>query len=57
MENKGNWENEQLQRVSPFINAINIWNTIYLEKTLEYLKTIEEVNEDTTPLVWEHITF
>ena len=52
----------QLQRASTLniiINAINIWNTIYLEKALEYLKTIEEVDEDLlgniSPLAWEHI--
>ncbi len=46
-------------RPNIIINAINIWNTIYLEKALEYLKTIEEVDEDLlgniSPLAWEHI--
>lgn len=42
------------------INVINIWNTIYLEKAIEYRKSIEEdVNEDLithiSPLGWEHI--
>ena len=52
----------QLQRASALniiINAINIWNTIYLEKALGYLKTIEEVDENLlgniSPLAWEHI--
>ncbi|MDX8337386.1 Tn3 family transposase [Candidatus Cetobacterium colombiensis] len=44
---------------SIIINAINIWNTIYLEKALGYLKTIEEVDENLlgniSPLAWEHI--
>ena len=54
----------QLQRASTLniiINAINIWNTIYLKNALKYLKTIEEVNEDLlgniSPLAWEHINF
>lgn len=53
----------QLQRATALnliINVINIWNTIYLEKAIEYRKSIEEdVNEDLithiSPLGWEHI--
>ncbi|MGL5717078.1 MAG: Tn3 family transposase [Paraclostridium sp.] len=53
----------QLQRATALnliINAISIWNTIYLEKAIEYKKSIEEeVNEDLitniSPLGWEHI--
>ncbi|MGL4935593.1 MAG: transposase, partial [Cetobacterium sp.] len=54
----------QLQRASTLniiINAISIWNTIYLEKAVQYLKTIEEVDEallsNISPLAWEHINF
>lgn len=53
----------QLQRATALnliINAINIWNTIYLEKAIDYKKSIgEDVNEDLithiSPLGWEHI--
>ena len=53
----------QLQRATALnliINAISIWNTLYLEKALEYRKFIgEEINEDLiahiSPLGWEHI--
>ncbi|MGL5716607.1 MAG: Tn3 family transposase [Paraclostridium sp.] len=40
---------------------ISIWNTIYLEKAVQYLKTIEEVDEallsNISPLAWEYINF
>lgn len=39
----------QLQRASALniiINAINIWNTLYLEKAIEYRKTKGNFNED-----------
>ena len=52
----------QLQRASALniiINAINIWNTLYLEKAIEYRKTEGDFNEDLianiSPLGWEHI--
>ena len=53
----------QLQRASALnliINAISIWNTLYLEKAINHKKSIgEEVNEDLithiSPLGWEHI--
>ncbi len=54
----------QLQRASALnilINIISIWNTIYLEKAVEYLKQTEEVDETLlkhiSPLAWEHINF
>lgn len=54
----------QLQRASALniiINAISIWNTIYLEKAVEYIKTKEEFDEkflsNISPLGWEHINF
>ncbi len=42
------------------INAISIWNTIYLEKAIEYKKSIgEDINEaliaNISPLGWKHI--
>ena len=52
----------QLQRVSALniiIYAINIWNTLYLEKAIEYRKSEGDFNEDLianiSPLGWEHI--
>ncbi|MEG2618779.1 MAG: Tn3 family transposase [Bacilli bacterium] len=53
----------QLQRATALnliINAISIWNTIYLEKAIKYKKSIgEDINEDLianiSPLGWEHI--
>ncbi|MBU3201133.1 transposase [Clostridium estertheticum] len=52
----------QLQRataLSIIINAITLWNTIYLPKVVEKLKEKEDVNEDflkhVSPLGWEHI--
>ncbi|MBU3128975.1 transposase [Clostridium tagluense] len=54
----------QLQRataLSIIINAITLWNTIYLPKVVEKLKEKEEVNKDflkhVSPLGWEHINF
>jgi TnpA family transposase len=54
----------QLQRataLSIIINAITLWNTIYLPKVVEKLKEKEEVKEDflkhVSPLGWEHINF
>lgn len=53
----------QIQRASALnliINAISIWNTLYLEKAIDYKKSIgEDINEDLithiSPLGWEHI--
>ncbi len=53
----------QLQRATALnliINAISIWNTIYLEKAIDYKKSIgDEINEELIanifPLGWEHI--
>jgi TnpA family transposase len=54
----------QLQRASALnilINAINIWNTLYLEKAVEYKKEIGDFNEELlsniSPMGWEHINF
>lgn len=55
---------DQLQRASALniiINAISIWNTVYLQKAVEYIKgysTIDEgVLKHIAPLGWEHINF
>ena len=52
----------QLQRASALniiINAISIWNTLYLEKAIEYRKKEGNFNEELianiSPLGWEHI--
>lgn len=53
----------QLQRatvLNSIINSISIWNTIYLEKAIEYKKSIgEDLNEsliaNISPLGWENI--
>lgn len=54
----------QLQRASALnilINCINIWNTLYLEKAVEYRKEIGDFNEELldniSPMGWEHINF
>ena len=54
----------QLQRASTLnilINIISIWNTIYLEKALNYLKQTQKIDETLlkhiSPLAWEHINF
>ena len=53
---------DQLQRASALnilINAISIWNTVYLEKAIEYYKTNHSFDESLlkhiSPLNWEHI--
>ena len=53
---------DQLQRASALniiINAISIWNTTYLQKAVEYLKSNNELDENLlkhiAPLGWEHI--
>jgi TnpA family transposase len=55
---------DQLQRASALniiINAISIWNTIYLEKAVKHLKNIDEYRDDLmkhiSPLSWDHINF
>lgn len=55
------WQ-DQLQRASALnilINAISIWNTIYLQKAIEHLKqnyTLDEgLLKHIAPLGWEHI--
>ncbi len=55
---------DQLQRTSALnilINAISIWNTVYLEKAVKYLKSRQDINEDLlkhiAPIGWEHINF
>ena len=53
----------QLQRATALnliINAISIWNTIYLEKAIKHKKSIgNDINENLianiSPLGWEHI--
>lgn len=52
----------QLQRASVLniiINAISVWNTICLEKTIDFLKEKNALKEDLLnyifPLGWEHI--
>lgn len=55
---------DQLQRASALnilINAISIWNTVYLQKAIEHLKQSCIVDESLlkhiSPLAWEHINF
>lgn len=55
---------DQLQRASALniiINAISVWNTVYLEEAIEELKKKGEFREDlmphVSPLGWEHINF
>lgn len=55
---------DQLQRASALnilINAICVWNTRYLEKTIEHLKIRECLDEELlkhiSPLNWAHINF
>jgi TnpA family transposase len=52
----------QLQRASALniiINAINVWNTLHLDKAIEYQKGLGSFREDLlnhiSPLGWEHI--
>lgn len=52
----------QLQRASALniiINAINVWNTLHLEKAVAYKKKSEDFKEELlnhiSPLGWEHI--
>ena len=55
---------DQLQRASALniiINAISIWNTTYLQKAIEHIKSTKGLNENLlkhiAPLGWEHINF
>jgi TnpA family transposase len=55
---------DQLQRASALnilINAISVWNTVYLQKAIEYLKSRNELDErllkHISPLGWAHINF
>lgn len=55
---------DQLQRASALnilINAISIWNTVYLEKGVEYQKKHKGIDENLlkhiSPLNWTHINF
>jgi hypothetical protein len=55
---------DQLQRASALniiFNAISVWNTVYLEKAIEYLKEKNVLKEELlnyiSPLDWEHINF
>lgn len=53
---------DQLQRASALnilINAISIWNTVYLQKAIDHLKQSDPFDESLlkhiSPLGWEHI--
>lgn len=55
---------DQLQRASALniiINAINVWNTVYLTKATEFRKEKGKLNDELlnhiSPLGWEHINF
>nr|WP_029905107.1 Tn3 family transposase [Prevotella sp. 10(H)] len=55
---------DQLQRASALnilIDAICVWNTKYLEKAIDHLKTRESLDEELlkhiSPLNWAHINF
>jgi TnpA family transposase len=55
---------DQLQRASALnilINAISVWNTVYLQKAIEYLKSQNRLDENLlkhiAPLGWAHINF
>jgi len=55
---------DQLQRASALnilINAISVWNTVYLKEASEYLKSRNELDENLmkhiSPLGWAHINF
>lgn len=55
---------DQLQRASALnliINAISVWNTVYLTQAIEHSKTTgkyrEELLPHISPLGWEHINF
>ncbi|KJD43607.1 hypothetical protein QD47_21665 [Paenibacillus terrae] len=53
---------DQLQRASALnilINAISVWNTVYLTQATEFRKSSKQLNEELlkhiSPLGWEHI--
>lgn len=55
---------DQLQRASALnilINAISVWNTVYLSKATEHKKEVGDLQKDLlnhiSPLGWEHINF
>ncbi|KFZ32370.1 transposase [Anoxybacillus flavithermus] len=55
---------DQLQRASALniiINAISVWNTVYLTEAINLLKEKGDLREDLlkhiSPLGWEHINF
>ena len=55
---------DQLQRASALnilINAISVWNTVYLQKAIDYLKSENGLDENLlkhiSPLKWAHINF
>jgi len=55
---------DQLQRASALnilINAISVWNTVYLQKATDYLKSESGLDEKLlkhiSPLGWAHINF
>ena len=55
---------DQLQRASALniiINAISVWNTVYLNEVIKRLREKTELNEELishiSPLGWEHINF
>lgn len=55
---------DQLQRASALnilINAISVWNTVYLEQAVKYKKEHEGIDENLlkhiSPLNWSHINF
>ena len=43
------------------INTISVWNTTYLQKAIDYLKSAGDLNDELlkhiAPLGWEHINF
>ena len=55
---------DQLQRASALniiINAISVWNTVYLNEVIKRLREKTELSEELikhiSPLGWEHINF
>nr|WP_268878075.1 Tn3 family transposase [Brevibacillus sp. VP] len=55
---------DQLQRASALniiINAISVWNTVYLLQTIEYRKKQDKIQDELlhhiSPLGWEHFNF